>query len=286
MRLYERILARDAVDQALSDYLDEQEAQEAQEVNSGKNRGWRDFILDLWRVYPTNGLNNELIVVTDIKIPWAEMWKDVKDTMKPYKVSMHILRDLLGPPIYGIYHIIVGSVIGVKSFVGNIIRSPIALSALLASPFSKTARNYLNAYCTCIVRDTGAILAHIVRGVTQIAAWPLTILRVPFRLGITWYNGAPQFEDNQGLRKLIKQHGDTEDSNTQRFVARVLGEKFLKAKKRGQISTLDFKQAAWKLLETDDAQHNIRMITLFKQAIYVRDNEVKEQKAAKQKKCL
>src|SRR3990167_46496 len=241
-------------------------------------------------------------VITQV---FASVWKNVKDTVKPYKINRHALRDLFAQPYYGVRNILLGVAVGSASILRSLINSFICLPFLLASPFSQVARNLLKSLIKDQIRPSvfgvAASIVCLVRGVTQIAAWPLTILRAPLRVIITLVKGKPKIEDNQGLRALVKKYDAAakEKDPTKRNIMHIILLKFDKAITRGQ------KMASDMASYTDDSKNFIRVfearpskpkdkeayyekkasrharhINFFKQVIEKRDVEFQQKKAA------
>lgn len=164
--------------------------------------------------------------------PFADMWKDFKNTFKPYKSMMYFGYDLL-QPFYGIGNILAGVV--------NIVGSIPVFVGMVAVNFWKTKikrhtsdefsireslplKGGLNVAPPPVggfKERTGADLkmagtwmlngvANVIRGVTQIVATPLTLLgRIVLRAFLNsvfsaiW--GEPKLEDNPGIKRLVHQ---------------------------------------------------------------------------------
>jgi hypothetical protein len=180
-------------------------------------------------------------VVKDIKIPLYSMAKDVRDTFKPYKTPFQFFRDLYAQLFYGIGHVLKG--------LSAILISPfILIYACVAAPFAKKGERADLFILPGLMFLSGAV--YLFRGVTQVVAWPLTLLlRMPVRLAITLFQDAPKIEDSKGLRELVQKHdaanyaGDdpkkiANASSTQFIISEVLNAKVVKAFKRGQKTNI------------------------------------------------
>lgn len=170
--------------------------------------------------------------------PLADIAKDFIDTFKPYKAGYHAGRDFL-QPLRGVGNIAKGAanlLLSPLLFVANTIRY-----ALTSGSLENFASNMgLNAR-----RTTGWLLdgvSSLVRGLTQIAATPLTwLIKMPLRGLITAIKGAPKIEQNRGIQRLVStgiNAVNDSDVVTVDCVRHELHRKFAKAIKRGQKSNI------------------------------------------------
>ncbi|WP_347251729.1 hypothetical protein [Legionella sp.] len=208
--------------------------------------------------------------------------KDIKDTFKPYKSSSHVSRDLVMQPVYGIAHIATGAML--------LLVSPLLfLGGALALPFTpRTAVDALKTAGLSFV--AGSTMA--VRGATQILAWPLSILRTPIRGLITWFKGSPKVEDSEGIRKLIGQYQETNESHDELLNNTILvktliikAQKGLKSQK-SVIPQDDYLKCFSGFGGFDGRNEmskvgNREVITFFKNAIEKRDREIAQENLMK-----
>lgn len=164
--------------------------------------------------------------------PFADMWKDVKITFKPYKSMMYFGYDLL-QPFYGIGNVLAGVV--------NIVAALPVFVGMVAVNFWKTKIRHHNSdefnYRESLPLKGGLNVAppsvggfkertladlkmagtwmlngvaSVIRGVTQIVATPLTYLgRIVVRAFLNSVSsaiwGEPKVEDNPGIKRLVRQ---------------------------------------------------------------------------------
>ncbi|MCX7116185.1 MAG: hypothetical protein NTW08_09825 [Gammaproteobacteria bacterium] len=117
--------------------------------------------------------------------------KDIKDTFKPYKTNSQLWRDLFKQPFYGLGNTI-------RGVVGLVLSPFIFLAAIISIPFVKDKTHLFKFAGLTFAASAFAIF----RGITQIAATPLTWLRIPLRALITYFKGRPNIEDNKGLLEV------------------------------------------------------------------------------------
>lgn len=225
---------------------------------------------------------SRMIFPIQLEILVSGVLKDAKDTFKPYKHWNYLLRDLILQPIYGILNITLG--------IFNIAFSPFSLLALFATPFVKNKKDFpIN-----VLKDTGITFTKgtlsVARGITQILAWPLTILRTPIRSMITWVKGRPKLEDSKGIKKLVKKYERENDSSHKKIIALTLVTKtrrrlpwqksVLPEKNRYEHYIQNFPQtdcyeesSKWTKADAD------KLINFFQDTIKIRDQEKNGNKA-------
>lgn len=172
--------------------------------------------------------------------PWLSMFKDVVDTLKPYKSGFHVWRDLL-QPIRGLGNIIKGA-----SYIPTTIA--LFLFELVRSVVYGIARGDFNIFKNLMqlafVRVTSGLfdgVNNIIRGVLQVVTTPLNwLIRIPLRVIITTIKGWPTFEETQydnatKLEELINKDDKTLDDTLEIDFRMIrFHKKIEKAEKRGQ----------------------------------------------------
>lgn len=161
--------------------------------------------------------------------------KDINDTFKPYKSIDQLVRDLLLQPYYGL----VNTVKGVWFFIYGVFDFLYCFLIKFPANLFSRARRYngesvIKSTFKLPVLRLGAGVLFFIRGVTQIASWPLTILRAPLRGIITAFKGVPKIEDNPGIRRLVAKYDTLVSPDEKILLAHVLIMKFLIASKKGQ----------------------------------------------------
>lgn len=172
--------------------------------------------------------------------PWISMFKDVVDTLKPYKSGFHVWRDLL-QPIRGLGNIIKGVVYiptTIALFIFELIRG--VIHGIARSDFNI----FKNLMQLAFVRVSSGLLDginNIIRGVLQVVTTPLNlIIRMPLRLIITAIKGWPTFEETQyenasKLEELINKDDKTLDDTLEIDFRRIrFHKKIEKAEQKGQ----------------------------------------------------
>lgn len=197
-------------------------------------------------------------VLKDIKMPLLNVIKDAKDTFKPYKSIWHVCRDIYAQPYYG-----AGNTL--KGFFGALV-APFMLLALFAVPFKE------KGFAAKVLKISGltfvSSVIYFVRGVTQMASWPLTLLlRMPLRGIITLVKGVSKIEDSKGLRDLVARYEHTTVPSTQARIANVLLIKFDKADGRGQKTEISKKALA----AAERKNNSSEIVSIFKSAFDKRD---------------
>jgi hypothetical protein len=177
--------------------------------------------------------------------PMADMLKDVIDTVKPYKSSYGLKRDIL-QPIRGITNVAKGVAILIATpvlFVANAVRYAL---------YSGSVRNFgknlaINAFRSATWSLDG--VNNIIRGITQVATTPLTLLiKIPLRGIITGIVGRLKIEDNAGIKRMAnlategvlseKSSGNYSDDRYYNGHYE-LHRKFIKAHARGQATNIN-----------------------------------------------
>lgn len=136
-------------------------------------------------------------------LQYLEMAKDFVDTFKPYKTKKNIIADLT--------FIFLGlrDIINAIPLFAVALLSPVFLSMELL--FSKNLYLALIAIpLSLIICLSTLVLAtsQLLRGLLEVCATPLVLLRIPFRSLLTWHTGWPKFEDNQGLNIALNRAND------------------------------------------------------------------------------
>lgn len=132
-----------------------------------------------------------------------EMYKDLRDTFKPYKTTTHVINELLFLS-KGLYDIINAfSLFAAAVFMPLFLTIEVLFwgdltAALLALPYA--------LYMSITTLVLGA--AQLLRGLTEIIASPLVLLRMPLRALITGGSGWPKFENNPGLTLALDRGED------------------------------------------------------------------------------
>lgn len=99
-------------------------------------------------------------------------------------------------------------------------------------PFVKSALKFSGV---ALVDD----IQGIIRGVTKIAAWPLTVLRMPVRGLITLFSDVSAIEDSKGLRELVTKFKATTDVTSQAQIYRAITGKYESACSKGQKTNIE-----------------------------------------------
>lgn len=127
--------------------------------------------------------------------PLLDMKKDAADTFKPYKIKMHVLRDM-AQLIFGLGNM-------VKSVLTLAIAPLVFLFDIITYPFiKKNNEDYPEFVFKNFVRLLSWIIDGVlsaIRGATQIAFTPFLLFKIPYRLTL----GSGKVEDNTGLRLVI-----------------------------------------------------------------------------------
>lgn len=188
--------------------------------------------------------------------PVAYMWKDFKDTFKPYKADYQRNRDWL-QPINGIGNILRG-VLSLPLAVISTVESVLMLvwQTLKSIAYSlydpkRHAQHFFPKLYLGITWTVSKLTAHvldsafsIIRGVTQIATFPLTwLVKIPLRqFGLTPKDETGEciqqnIEDNVGVKKMAQllqalknETAPTEFCNTDQPYALETAENMLKFK--------------------------------------------------------
>lgn len=238
-------------------------------------------------------------ILLNIKKPVLEIIKDMKDTFRPYKDRHQKWRDFLYQPFYGI---------------GNLIAAPFLLIVcpliffyeVGKIPFKKQEASFGTlAKLLGVKLLYSGILA--IRGATQIAAWPLTLLRMPLRAFLTWKQPAVRIEESKGLQELVNLYQDEEKKQVpvlistqdpiqaevvppqeqratgkQQEIAKVLMQKFKKAVVRNQDTRIEGASTAYTEAKKNRTTENYaKFIGLFSAAIEKVNNEIPERAQTK-----
>lgn len=135
--------------------------------------------------------------------PLADMWKDVKDTAKPYRTKSAIRNDAL-QPIYGVGHILKGCaylVLAVPLFLINLVRYATKVNSFSQWVEVGLVFNGIRSFAWLI----DGVLS-IIRGATQLATTPLTwFIKMPLRGIITGFTDKKDLavENRPGMQKLV-----------------------------------------------------------------------------------
>ncbi|MDP1604408.1 MAG: hypothetical protein Q8M03_14220 [Legionella sp.] len=170
----------------------------------------------------------------------ADMAKDGLDTFTPYKTARHRRRDLL-QGFYGLKNTMVGVFFVCFAswvFVANLcFRTVPSLFRQGFRPFLSKIKN--DFYGLGI--DLFGAFTQTLRGVTQIATWPLSILRSSWRslLSGKWQN----FQDRKSVVSLVKKADSVMQLNSpgsvgsMRNIIDSLAKKVLDNEEKKQVST-------------------------------------------------
>lgn len=172
----------------------------------------RIFVYQTEELTDDNGIilsaKNERASISPIQ-PFKDMWKDVRNTIEPYKSSLHIVRDAL-QLFRGLWNVLSGSLlaaVGAIAFVGGVVLSVLVLPFLACFAKKGSVAKYLS-----MVAVVGELflagIARTIRGALQIVTVPLTLLlRMPLRVGITklLWRGYPELQENLGMQRLAKE---------------------------------------------------------------------------------
>lgn len=151
--------------------------------------------------------------------PLVNMYKDFTDTFKPYRSLFHLSRDLASS-LRGLGNIIVGT-FNVASaallFVTDTVRyTRVLFKEAPNMSFQQKLPSFQDDMISNVTRATGWFvdgLCRIARGVTQIAATPLTVLvKAPLRSLITAITGVPTFESRGRVQTLAKEYKSVVES--------------------------------------------------------------------------
>jgi hypothetical protein len=198
----------------------------------------------------TAGLLNTLIklhVFTNwlnvrIQKEFFHFLKDVTDTFKPYKTTRQVLRDLFLQPLKGIWNVIravgIGLLLGVVAAPAVVIAALTGIPSLLTSLFGyrlPLTENISTTLSTMLASMLAFSVTQLVRGITQIAAWPLTIARAIIPRAIISFiklaqGTMPKIEHSEGLQEIVaKYENENNFCVTKPIYAQLLVEKFHKA---------------------------------------------------------
>lgn len=135
---------------------------------------------------------------------FIDMFKDVKDTFKPYKAGYQIRNDIL-QPLKGIGNISSFtnlSILLVQGLIYTLFVVPYKLikhagKETFADEMNRIGKNYVKGLAWMLEGTIG-----LIRGVTRIAATPLLILKMALRGIITVIKGMPKLEENASMQEL------------------------------------------------------------------------------------
>ena len=154
-------------------------------------------------------------------LPLLRMGKNFIDTFKPYKNRRQVDDDLT------------------QVFTG-IKNTFLALVLLLLYPFGiaiMVKRLEIKPFLLTTFIFPFTLLTTLIAGITQIATFPLTLLRIPCRKLITYFTGVPKIEDNAGIKALVKKgERAAAAGHSTGLIDMVLRQKIKKAKERGQMT--------------------------------------------------
>jgi hypothetical protein len=185
-----------------------------------------------------------------LKLPLYYLLKDIKDTFKPYKTGEQVARDLIKQPFYGIGNIFRGVAV-IFAAASNVLAGVLMLFSKNVQGELAKKYGYKNSrlvgkaplFANALKRggiDLVSSLLYLVRGITQVAAWPLTILRAPLR-GLISVFVSNLIEDSQGLKELVNEFNQKiEGSGTQARIYKMIDQKFTKALAAKQKTELSF----------------------------------------------
>lgn len=239
--------------------------------------------------------------------PFADMWKDFVDTFRPYKSGLYIALDFvqvvkgLGNLAKGLLNLILAPLYLVYSFGRNVVDM---VKFLISPPKNEGARSPVTPYRPRMeafprfiyftIRDAVLTaswmmegIGSIIRGVTQIAATPLTWMRIPFRMALTGVRlliwGKPKIEENAGIKKRVILGSLLREQNDHVPLVYDMHRKYGKSLRRFQHTSVDlieekskFKSA---IVNTAPQRHIDEYFSLFKTKScnpYVRDYDESE----------
>lgn len=172
--------------------------------------------------------------------PWADMYKDITDTFKPYKSRHQNSQDFiqpirgLGNIFKGLVFIVAAAIIAPFQFIFRTIAAIFTPSKFV----SKTTFAIVDALTPFIF---GINL--LIRGAAQIATFPLTwMIKMPLRAAITHRGKSPLMEESERIKQFVTKGEDALNKNNQQsaaVVAKALHLKYEKAKDRSQSSAVD-----------------------------------------------
>ena len=135
--------------------------------------------------------------------PIEDMEKDVVNTFKPYKTAYHARQDLL-QPIRGLGNIVKGVI---NCTIAPVVFLVSTIKYVLECAFSSASRDKLADNMKLNFARTFSWLLEgvfsVVRGSTQIAATPLTWLKMPLRGVLTAILGSPKIEEATGVQRHV-----------------------------------------------------------------------------------
>lgn len=186
--------------------------------------------------------------------------KDFSDSFKRYKGDYVRHRETL-QPLNGLAHILIGG-LGILAtpfmFIWESGKSIIKPTVDIVNPLGRFAfalvsiliKNSMLAALR-IVESCAAIL----RGLTQIAATPLTwFLKKPLRSLITAFRGEQKIEENKGIRRLVAEIQDGKYYNHSTYYR--IHEKYSKQRKQGQDSDIDYEDLHYNELMSFESHLN------------------------------
>jgi hypothetical protein len=151
----------------------------------------------------------------------VDMAKDAVDTVKPYKSKTHLFRDLV-QPFRGLWNTLLS-----PFFLGLLVPAVIILGivnvvGLFYKGEAKKALNALKEAAYRIAGYTVLSLTKALRGLTQLAATPLTWLRATCRGIYAAVKGWQKFTENAGVQRLLTQAVATIEKNEPGSLRRTL----------------------------------------------------------------
>lgn len=177
--------------------------------------------------------------------PWADMYKDLVDTFKPYKSTHQLWNRDIYQPWEGAKNIAKGVI--------TLIGAPL-LWVINAVRYIPTGRDWFFNMANSTVNTASWLIegaSNIVRGATQLVTTPLTWCgKIPLRLYLTNKHGTPKIEQSKNIQKYAK-IGETlidtfapDNDNARTLTPCInlmideLHRKYEKALSRGQLSNI------------------------------------------------